>query len=98
MSKIEYDQPSYQDLIDEIAKIIEDKDDMLGEEGGGILEAEELEIAEGGVAAMAFGRLQFEELTDQDRRRIKNALLRYCELDTLAMVMIIEAWKDWAKL
>ena len=26
MSKIEYDQPIYQDLIDEIAKILEDKD------------------------------------------------------------------------
>ena len=26
MSKIEYDQPTYQDLIDEIAKILEDKD------------------------------------------------------------------------
>jgi len=71
-------------------------DDMLGEEGEGILDAEELEIAEGGAAAMAFGRLQFEDLTDQDRKRIKNALLRYCELDTLAMVMIVEAWKDWA--
>jgi len=71
-------------------------DDMLGEECEGILDAEELEIAEGGAAAMAFGRLQFEDLTDQDRKRIKNALLRYCELDTLAMVMIVEAWKDWA--
>ena len=71
-------------------------DDMLGEEGEGILDAEELEIAEGGAAAMAFGRLQFEDLNDQDRKRIKNALLRYCELDTLAMVMIVEAWKDWA--
>jgi hypothetical protein len=73
-------------------------DDMLGEEGEGILDAEELEIAEGGAAAMAFGRLQFEDLTDQDRKRIKNALLRYCELDTLAMVMIVEAWKDWSNL
>ena len=71
-------------------------DDMLGEDGEGILDAEELEIAEGGAAAMAFGRLQFEDLTDQDRKRIKNALLRYCELDTLAMVMIVEAWKGWA--
>ena len=71
-------------------------DDMLGEEGEGILDAEELEITEGGAAAMAFGRLQFEDLTDQDRKRIKNALLRYCELDTLAMVMIVEAWKDWS--
>jgi hypothetical protein len=69
---------------------------MLGEDGEGILDAEELEIAEGGAAAMAFGRLQFEDLTDQDRKRIKNALLRYCELDTLAMVMIVEAWKDCA--
>lgn len=73
-------------------------DDMLGEEGEGILDAEELEIAEGGAAAMAFGRLQFEDLTDQDRKRIKNALLRYCELDTLAMVMIVEAWKDWTAI
>ncbi len=71
-------------------------DDMLGEEGEGILDAEELEIAEGGAAAIAFGRLQFEDLTNQDRKRIKNALLRYCELDTLAMVMIVEAWKDWS--
>jgi hypothetical protein len=71
-------------------------DDMLGEEAEGILDAEELEIAEGGAAAMAFGRLQFEDLNDQDRKRIENALLRYCELDTLAMVMIVEAWKDWA--
>lgn len=73
-------------------------DDMLGEEGEGILDAEELEIAEGGAAAMAFGRLQFEDLINQDRKRIKNALLRYCELDTLAMVMIVEAWKDLAEI
>lgn len=73
-------------------------DDMLGGESEGILDAEELEIAEGGAAAMAFGRLQFEDLTDQDRKHIKNALLRYCELDTLAMVMIVEAWKDWAEI
>ena len=73
-------------------------DEMLGEEGKGILDAEELEITEGGAAAMAFGKLQFEDLTVQDQRRIKKALLRYCELDTLAMVMIIEVWKDWSKL
>ena len=70
-------------------------DDMLGE---GILEAEELEITEGGAAAMAFARLQFEDLTDLDRERIKNALLIYCELDTLAMVMIVEAWKELSAL
>ena len=82
-------------VVDPYGKLKTIVDDMLGEEGEGILDAEELEIVEGGAAAMAFGRLQFEDLTDQDRKKIKNALLRYCELDTLAMVMIVEAWKGW---
>lgn len=83
------------DPYDKLKMIV---DDLLGAEGEGILDAEELEIAEGGAAAMAFGRLQFEDLSGQERQRIKNALLRYCELDTLAMVMIVEAWKDWARI
>lgn len=51
-------------------------------------------IAEGGAAATAYSRLQFEELDADDRERIKSALLRYCELDTLAMVMVTQAWRD----
>jgi hypothetical protein len=39
-----------------------------------------------------YSRLQFECLDDKTRQGIKTALLRYCELDTLAMVMIVEAW------
>ncbi len=50
-------------------------------------------IAEGGAAATAYARLQFEQMDDQTRDRIKSALLRYCELDTLAMAMIVEAWR-----
>ena len=50
-------------------------------------------IAEGGAAATAYTRLQFEQMDAQTRDRIKSALLRYCELDTLAMAMIIEAWQ-----
>jgi hypothetical protein len=73
-------------------------DDMLGEDAEGILNSKELEIAEGGAAAMAFGRLQFEDLNAIERIKIENALLRYCELDTLAMVMIVEAWKDWVNI
>ena len=73
---------------------------MLGEEGAEIFDTEDdgFEIAEGGAAAAAFARLQFECLSDQQRSNIKNALLRYCELDTLAMVMIVEAWKDWSSV
>jgi hypothetical protein len=49
-------------------------------------------IAEGGAAAMAYARLQFEDLDDQTRLRIKDSLLCYCELDTLAMAMVVQAW------
>jgi hypothetical protein len=52
-------------------------------------------IAEGGAAATAYARLQFEDLDDQARERIKSALLRYCELDTLAMVMVVQAWRGF---
>jgi len=41
--------------------------------------------------------MQFTEMTAEERERIKAALLRYCELDTFAMVMIYEAFKDWCK-
>jgi hypothetical protein len=42
---------------------------------------------------MAYARLQFEDMSDQERTEITSALKRYCELDTLAMLMIYEAWK-----
>ena len=50
-------------------------------------------IADGGAAATAYARLQFESLDDETRARIKDSLLRYCELDTLAMVMIMQGWQ-----
>ena len=53
-------------------------------------------IAEGGAAAMGYARLQFENLNLEEREQIKSALLRYCELDTLAMALILKAWIDWA--
>ena len=58
----------------------------------GIDEDEGSVIAEGGAAATAYARLQFESLDDESRTRIQSALLRYCELDTLAMVMVLEAF------
>jgi hypothetical protein len=33
-----------------------------------------MEIAEGGAAAMAYGRLQFEDLSGQNRKKIESAL------------------------
>jgi hypothetical protein len=62
----------------------------------GVIKSEEGKasiIAEGGAAASAYGRLQYEDLSHDARERIKTSLYRYCELDTLAMVMVVEAWK-----
>ena len=66
--------------------------DMLPE-GVDVEAGDDSIIAEGGAAATAYARLQFEQMDAQTRDRIKSALLRYCELDTLAMAMIVEAWQ-----
>jgi len=57
----------------------------------------EEEINQGGAATTAYARLQFENLEQNVRDKIEQALKKYCELDTLAMVMIVEAWRDWIK-
>ena len=51
-------------------------------------------ISDGGAALTAYGKLQFEEVSSQEREAIEAGLLKYCELDTLAMVMIYEYFKD----
>ncbi len=66
---------------------------MLGQQPA----PDDVEVAEGGAAAMAYARLQFEDITPAQREQIEQALLRYCELDTFAMVMILEAWLDWGR-
>jgi len=53
------------------------------------------ELREGGAAMAAYARLQFEEIDAREREAICRALLRYCELDTLAMVMALQAWIAW---
>jgi hypothetical protein len=47
-------------------------------------------IKGGGTASIAYSRLQFCEMSDIERSELVSALLKYCELDTLAMVMIVE--------
>ena len=55
-------------------------------------------IREGGAAMTAYCKLQFSEVPLDQRQKINEALLRYCELDTLAMVMLYEYWKDILKI
>jgi hypothetical protein len=55
------------------------------------------ELNNGGLALTAYGLMQFSEMGNLERAALNSALLKYCELDTLAMVMIYEAWVDWIK-
>ncbi len=88
--------------IDENGKSIDDPyeilrglgAEMLGESLTAGQDPDELVIAEGGAAATAYSRLQFEDLQEAQRSQIKEALLRYCELDTLAMVMVVQGWQQ----
>lgn len=58
-------------------------------------EDEGTEIREGGAATTAYARLQFSDVDSTVREATRKGLLRYCELDTLAMVMVVEAWREW---
>ena len=51
-------------------------------------------INQGGGASFAYLQLQFESLTTKEREVLKKALLRYCELDTLAMGFVVQAWRN----
>jgi hypothetical protein len=48
------------------------------------------DLNNGGAALTAYGFLQYTDMSQQERDKITEALLRYCELDTLAMVMLWE--------
>lgn len=54
-------------------------------------------LRDGGAAMTAYVRLQFESICPVERRLVESALLRYCELDTLAMVMAVQAWTAWLR-
>ena len=56
--------------------------------------SDETQLNNGGAAMTAYARMQFAEMSDIERQELKKALLQYCELDTLAMVMIYEGWRD----
>lgn len=94
------------------AWILKDKDDLVinpysllppinegfeNEKFDVLLLDEDGSIADGGAAMIAYAKMQFTEMSDNERAKIIKALLRYCELDTFAMVLIWEAWSQWCK-
>ncbi len=54
-------------------------------------------VGDGGAAMTAWAFMQFAEMHEEERSNIAQALKRYCELDTMAMVMIMEAWREMIK-
>ncbi len=55
---------------------------------------EGMEIAEGGLASREYARVTFGSNIDpKDRQKVRQALEKYCELDTQAMVDVLEGLK-----
>ncbi|WP_321540331.1 hypothetical protein [Flavobacterium piscinae] len=54
-------------------------------------------IDNGGAALTAYGKLQYTDMEQHEIDELTNALFKYCELDTLAMVMIYEHFKELIK-
>ena len=52
------------------------------------------DLNNGGAALTAFGYLQYTDMSAAERQELRSGLLRYCELDTLAMVMIWEGFRE----
>jgi len=70
--------------------------DLFKEVPNGIsLLNDEKTLNNGGAALTTYSRMQFAEMSDYEREELTKGLLRYCELDTMAMVMIYEAWGNW---
>lgn len=74
-----------------LPKLFQDID--ISEKGLDLLFGDD-SIKGGGTASIAYSRLQFCEMDEIERKELVTALLKYCELDTLAMVMIVEAWQN----
>ncbi len=71
-------------------KIVDPYKLLVGELGAEGEEAEK--INQGGAASNAYLRLQFEDLQPESRNSLRKGLLRYCELDTLAMGFVLQSW------
>jgi len=52
------------------------------------------DISDGGAALTAYAKLQYSDMSTDEKNTLINSLLRYCELDTLAMVMIYEHFRE----
>lgn len=62
-----------------------------------LAEREEGAIRRGTEAMVVYGEMISRELPKEELKKYQQSLLRYCELDTLAMVMIYQHWQQAVK-
>lgn len=72
-----------------LPKIFEDIDN---EDEKKLLLSDNDGLRNGAAAMTAYARMQFSHMSKYERDKLKKALLKYCELDTFAMVLILEEW------
>ena len=53
-----------------------------------------MEIGDGGTASAEFFNVTYENCTEEQKKKVRENLLKYCELDTLAEVMIVEKLRE----
>jgi hypothetical protein len=51
-----------------------------------------LEVSNGGMAQEAYKEAIHSQTTPERKEEVRNAMLKYCEQDTIAMVKIVQAW------
>jgi hypothetical protein len=59
---------------------------------------EDSSITDGGAAMTVYAKMQFTEMSDEERDKVVNALFKYCELDTFAMVLLWEGLTHWISI
>ena len=74
-------------LLPEMAGKVDEDDDLIFSQAA--------KINNGGLALTAYAKMQFTQMSDNERLALKHALLKYCELDTWAMVAIYEGWSEF---
>jgi hypothetical protein len=52
------------------------------------------DISDGGAALTAYAKLQFTDMSQAEREELNQGLKKYCELDTLGMVMVWEGMRE----
>jgi hypothetical protein len=77
----------YQLLINPLP-IEEQASELEGDDSG-------VEINNGGLALIAYAKVQDKQMSLAQIEKYHDALLKYCELDTLAMVMVFQGLKNY---